>query len=259
MSTPKRVWQVLRAEGFSEVAARTAIRFMPRRPLALSDVLTPQVALAWNPEQCLRFLAASSNSAELSSDAFIQWTSEWQESVDFGVASPTEIPEEWNVEKQTSLLLYCLVRWNQPQTVLETGIARGASSLSILTAMERNGKGNLVSVDVMDDVGMLVPESLHGRWSKVILNPEKSRVEFRGLVERIQPIDMFFHDSDHNERWMTFEFTTVLPKMANGGIFASDDAHQNRSYVGAVGPERECVLLLDSRKVSGFSVINHGG
>lgn len=258
MISPKRVWQVLRAEGISEVAARASIRVLPPRPLALADVLAPGVTLAWQPEQCLEILAESAGKPAPSREVFAGWLREWEESVDFGVKAPTEIPAEWNIEKQTSILLYCLVRWHAPQAVLETGIARGASSLSILRAMERNGHGRLFSVDVMEDVGILVPEALYSRWSKTILDPEKAREEFLSLVQQIKPIDIFFHDSDHNERWMAFEFAAVTPMMADGGIFASDDVHQNRSYLDAVGNRGECVLLLDTRKASGFSISRHG-
>ena len=43
--------------------------------------------------------------------------------------------------------LYRLVRREQPRSVLEIGLAHGASALAILTALEENGVGRLISID----------------------------------------------------------------------------------------------------------------
>jgi hypothetical protein len=46
------------------------------------------------------------------------------------------------------LMLYAIVRAYKPDIVVETGVARGASSSFILCAMHENGKGHLYSIDL---------------------------------------------------------------------------------------------------------------
>jgi len=72
-------------------------------------------------------------------------------------------------------LLYVLVRLVEPDTVVETGVRGGFSSAYILDALERNGHGQLISIDIGDvsplppdlanrEVGWLVPDRLRSRW-----------------------------------------------------------------------------------------------
>ena len=44
--------------------------------------------------------------------------------------------------------LYFIVRMADPEIMVETGVARGVSSWTILNAMHRNGKGKLYSIDL---------------------------------------------------------------------------------------------------------------
>lgn len=72
-------------------------------------------------------------------------------------------------------LLYVLVRLEQPDVVVETGVRGGLSSAYVLNALERNGHGRLLSVDIGDRslippdvderaVGWMVPDRLDDRW-----------------------------------------------------------------------------------------------
>ncbi|RMG98790.1 MAG: hypothetical protein D6705_04785, partial [Deltaproteobacteria bacterium] len=69
-------------------------------------------------------------------------------------------------------LLYFVVRHRRPNVVVETGVAAGFSSFAILSALERNGRGELWSSDFpyvrlpnpATAVGCAVPEALRHRW-----------------------------------------------------------------------------------------------
>ena len=70
-------------------------------------------------------------------------------------------------------LLYFLIRYHQPERVVETGVAAGFSSQAILAALEANGgDGRLWSSDLpyvrkrasSSLVGVLVDERLRRRW-----------------------------------------------------------------------------------------------
>ena len=49
-------------------------------------------------------------------------------------------------------LLYSIIRYQKPISVVETGVASGASSYSILQAMKRNGFGKLYSIDLPQQI-----------------------------------------------------------------------------------------------------------
>lgn len=254
MATIKRAWQLLRSEGLVEVGARTAIRLLPPRPLALADVMGPGLKLTSRPEDCLAAMAATCGEAAPDPSSVAAWLNEFEEVLASPSPATQDIPESWDTGWNTRAVIYCTVRWRRPNVVLETGIARGASSLAILSALEENGHGWLTSVDVMRDVGGLVPGGLRHRWRTVQFDPRKARTEFKRLVADLGPIDMFFHDSDHNERWMAYEFSTVLPTISRGGVLCSDDVQLNRSFVNAVASTGEPVVLLDGSKASGFCI-----
>lgn len=73
-------------------------------------------------------------------------------------------------------LLYVLTRLLEPDRVVVTGVRGGLSSAYVLNALERNGHGELVSIDIGDttlippdveprEIGWIVPDSLRGRWT----------------------------------------------------------------------------------------------
>lgn len=136
--------------------------------------------------------------------------------------------------------IYCCVRALQPQYMIETGVAHGASSLIILNAMNLNGKGHLFSIDLpgMDTnsaynfnqqtaTGWMVPESLRSRWE---LHLGDAKTLLPELLQKAGAIDIFFHDSDHSYDHMKFEFETVRPFVTESGIILSDDVHKNESF-----------------------------
>ena len=143
--------------------------------------------------------------------------------------------------------LYALVRALKPQFVVETGVANGSSSSYLLAALERNGRGRLLSIDLpfhdtageitpvlqgttielVDsspipsgrEPGWMVPERLRGRWE---LRLGDARDLLPAAVEEAE-LDLFFHDSLHTREHMLFEFRTAWPRLRTGGVLASDD------------------------------------
>ena len=70
------------------------------------------------------------------------------------------------------LLWYALARAVKPRVVVETGIYQGLGSLVLLRALDRNAAegvdGRLISVDLDETSGWLVPNRLRDRWTRVI-------------------------------------------------------------------------------------------
>lgn len=136
-----------------------------------------------------------------------------------------------------SLTLYTLIRAFKPETVVETGVAYGKSSALILCAMEHNQKGKLLSIDLPDDkkkiltdgskthtggynVGWLVPDYLKKRWDLHLGDAKKLLPK---ILNDINEINIFFHDSLHTYEHVQFELNTVLPKLGKGSLIICDN------------------------------------
>jgi len=130
-------------------------------------------------------------------------------------------------------ILYALIRHFKPTHLLETGIAHGYSATVILSAMKKNGKGTLTSVDNSDvirffgkerKIGWLVPNEFRTSWDIKI-----------GISQDVLPkldleFDAFYHDSDHSEKNMLFEFDWADSHMKSGGLLISDDIDLNQAW-----------------------------
>lgn len=132
-------------------------------------------------------------------------------------------------------ILYALVRALKAERVVETGVASGSSSRYILEALKRNGGGRLCSIDLPDgtgipkgqSVGWQVPEDLRKGWS---LTLGDAKVELPKVLSGLKEIDLFFHDSDHSEQHMTFEFGQAWAHLRTGGVLGSDDVYWNSAW-----------------------------
>jgi len=129
--------------------------------------------------------------------------------------------------------VWCLVVHLRPETVVETGVARGVTSRVILEALERAGRGHLWSIDLpaMDpslhhEIGVAVPDRLRARWTYIA---GTSRRRLPGLLSEIGHIDFFVHDSSHTERNVSFELGQVSRAMEQGVILA-DDIDQSAAF-----------------------------
>jgi predicted O-methyltransferase YrrM len=121
--------------------------------------------------------------------------------------------------------LYVLVRAAKPRTVVETGVLYGAVSSHILAALTRNGVGTLYSIELGRDRrepphDFFVPDAVKPHWDLIMGD---SRQELPALVARLPSIDLFHHDSLHTFDHMTWEFETVFPHLASGGVLSSHD------------------------------------
>jgi predicted O-methyltransferase YrrM len=161
-------------------------------------------------------------------------------------ASGTLLPAEGR-------FLYALVRGLRPDVVVETGTANGVSTSFALEALERNGAGRLVSIDLPfveagagkvsavvpgteigfwegtplppgRESGWMVPGRLRGRWE---LRVGSAQELLAPTLAELGPIDVFFHDSLHTREHMLFEYETAWPEIKTGGVLLSDDIFQN--------------------------------
>jgi predicted O-methyltransferase YrrM len=156
------------------------------------------------------------------------------------------------IEEGSAFLIYALVRILRPSIVFETGVANGHSSTLILNALAKNGRGELHSVDVSDNVGNLVVD--RRQWHLHLLDSSNLKKSFAAVVRQLPAIDLMVHDSDHSYQWMRHELETVLPRMSPSGVLTCDDADICYGMIDfCAAHNMKPLLLLEKRKV--FSVL----
>lgn len=150
-----------------------------------------------------------------------------------------------------SLLLYGALRLLRPGVVIETGCFSGWDSAVMLLALKRNGYGRLHTIDLPGYTsqertvafnaslphgglplglapGFLVSPALHERWDLRLGDARRLLPELLASLE--DPIDVFFHDSEHSYSHMMWEYTSVAPHLPPGALVASDDLSFNTAF-----------------------------
>jgi predicted O-methyltransferase YrrM len=149
------------------------------------------------------------------------------------------------------IYLYAVLRTLLPQVAVETGVANGFSTSFLLQALHANGVGRLISIDLPREVGRayepgtfyegrgragippgaepgwLVPEALKERWTLIL---GRTQDELPPLLERLETIDFFMHDSEHSFDCMWFEFNAAWPRLRVGGVLVSDDVNSTDAF-----------------------------
>jgi hypothetical protein len=156
---------------------------------------------------------------------------------------------------EEGLRLYALVRALGPRVAVETGVCNGFSTAFLLLALERNGAGDLHSIDLPEvagadyepgtfwegkqgaaippgkEAGWMIPDELRPRWHLVL---GRSQEELPPLLDRLGTIDLFVHDSEHSYECMHFEFETAWPALGEGGVLVADDYDWNDAFAELV-------------------------
>jgi Methyltransferase domain len=128
-------------------------------------------------------------------------------------------PTIFNADPTVAQLCYGLCRVLEPETVLETGVGYGVTSATILTALHRNQKGTLHSIDlppILDHAGaftgIMVPNEYKDRWH---LHRGSSKGVMPSLFgSGLRQVDLFVHDSANVFAVQKRELETVWPHLA---------------------------------------------
>ncbi|MFZ3354858.1 MAG: class I SAM-dependent methyltransferase [Xanthobacteraceae bacterium] len=155
------------------------------------------------------------------------------------------------VNLDDALFLYWLVRQLKPKTIVQTGVCNGLSSAFMMLGLVKNGQeGRLHVIDlppVFDSkdpawtvkgkvYGVVIPESKSSGW--IVPDAYHDRFDVRTgdakellpkLVDDVDSIDFFYHDSDHTYDHMMFEFREAKRKLKPGGLMVGDDISWNAS------------------------------
>jgi predicted O-methyltransferase YrrM len=149
------------------------------------------------------------------------------------------------------IYLYAVLRHLRPRVAVETGVANGFSTAFSLLALQRNGEGHLHSIDLPREIGhdyepgtfyegegragipsgsapgWLIPAELKERWTLVL---GRSQEALPPLLERLETVDSFMHDSEHSFECMWFEFNAAWPHLRPGGLLLSDDVNSTEAF-----------------------------
>jgi len=132
-------------------------------------------------------------------------------------------------------LIYAATLLSKSMTAIETGVAYGWSSMSILAGLQNNPASILVSIDMpypkMNNenfVGIVVPQSLRKNWN-LIRQPDRRGIN--KAISRINgPVDICHYDSDKTYYGRTYGYPLLWNALKTGGIFISDDIQDNFAF-----------------------------
>lgn len=132
-------------------------------------------------------------------------------------------------------LLYAATVLGRAERVVETGVAYGWSSMAILAALEKIGRGSLASVDMpypkMNNeawVGVAVPDRLRSRWF-LIRKPDRFGLR-KAIAHHGGQIDLCHYDSDKSYEGRMYGYGLLWDAVRPGGVFISDDVQDNLAF-----------------------------
>jgi hypothetical protein len=169
------------------------------------------------------------------------------------------------IEPREGIYLYSILRTIKPRVAVETGVANGFSTAFSLLALQRNGTGELYSIDLPREVGReygegafyqgtgrtgfppgrepgwLIPNELREPWTLIL---GRSQEELPKLLERVGTIDTFMHDSEHSFDCMWFEYNEAWPALREGGALISDDVNSTEAFRRFAGEQERAPIRI---------------
>jgi predicted O-methyltransferase YrrM len=125
-----------------------------------------------------------------------------------------------------ALILYCMIRYLEPQLVLEIG--SGMSSRLIAEAAVENQRPRLVSIDPYPD--LTVRSGLPSPTSLITKRVEEVDLE---VFQRLESNDILFIDSSHVVRYggdVNYLFLEVIPRLSPGVVVHVHDVFIPHEY-----------------------------
>jgi predicted O-methyltransferase YrrM len=174
--------------------------------------------------------------------------------LEFKEKSTSIAEKSWDAELELFTLIYSIVRTQNSLTVVETGVANGATTYAIMSALEKNGAGGVLhSFDILPDAAKAY--SGDGNWHFHLLEKRTAYKGFKRAITAIGPVDIWIHDSDHGYRWQKFEYRLAISSLKPGGILISDDVDTSPAW-GELAKSlfRKSFIIFDARKLIGLAL-----
>jgi predicted O-methyltransferase YrrM len=141
-----------------------------------------------------------------------------------------------------------LVRELAPRSCLELGTGFGISTAYQAAALELNGAGAIVSLDIEGMIDHAEPTlSRLDLGHRVELRPGPIEETLAAARARSAPIDYVLLDADHTEHGTVAAFDAILPDLSEGAVVVIDDinwtAEMRRAWRTIRGRERVAATL----------------
>ena len=131
-------------------------------------------------------------------------------------------------------LNYNLANLFDAKQILETGVAYGWSSLSLLKSLENRGTGSLTSIDMPfwgtnyeNQIGCVVPHELRTRWHLIRL-PDRDALP--KLLKSTKTFDFCHYDSDKSYDGKIWALPRIWNRINTNGIMICDDISDNLAF-----------------------------
>jgi predicted O-methyltransferase YrrM len=141
---------------------------------------------------------------------------------EFSASSALPFPEHFNADPSLAVLCYALVRCIPCTRGVEVGVGYGLTSRMILSAMARNGRGALTSIDLppladtaRSSVGVLVSPEHRPMWQLI---RGSGRRHLRSVLKQAPKIDLFISDGANVFTLQHWELRQAWPRLRVGGV-----------------------------------------
>jgi len=202
------------------------------------------------PKDALEKLGITDQSKEFSE----KYSEELKEAQSNALSCPYKLGGPTNMS-----MLFQIVDGIEAKRVIETGVAYGWSSLSILLSLSNREGAKLWSIDLpyvafnnSKWVGVVVPAKLKGMW-KLIRNADRE-----GLPQALKQagrVDLAHYDSDKSIEGRMFAYPLIWEKLRPGGILISDDVNDNLAFAQFCHEKNiQPIVVKDKGKYQGIAV-----
>ena len=127
----------------------------------------------------------------------------------------------WPIENESGYLLYHLAKIIKPQLILEGGTSFGVSTLFLAQALQENGIGKVVTVEVSKLKHVQAEENFKRAKLAGYIQQEKLALD-QYLKSTDMIYDMIFLDCDRSR--YPFYLTQLLPHLRNEALIIVDNA-----------------------------------
>ena len=131
-------------------------------------------------------------------------------------------------------LNYSLAKNLKARNIIETGVAYGWSSLSLLTYIKDYDEGYLTSIDMPfwgtkheDKIGCVIPQEMRNKWRLIRLPDRDSIPKF---VRQKSSFDLCHYDSDKSYNGKMWALPKLWRMIKKRGVLICDDINDNLAF-----------------------------
>jgi predicted O-methyltransferase YrrM len=149
-----------------------------------------------------------------------------KEEMERGVQSKALVANITSASKSQfwATILFKMIRKLEPLSCVELGSCVGISASYQASALNINGKGNIVTLEGSPEIAKIAEETLESLGIKnTSVVTGSFQHTLRGVLEASKPIDFFFNDGHHDHDAVIRYFNEAMPYLSDGAVIVFDD------------------------------------